>query len=101
LPSLTKVSPYHSTGGAAKSKIYTESLLFSGLGFDIKSGSHLADCNTDDFPFPNNFTSKLCCYYAATSPIFTIVEICSNGADDDGDRFIDPVVHSPGSKNEM
>lgn len=45
--------------------------------------THIADCNTPNFPFANTFTQQVCCKFEP------LREICSDGIDNDQDGYID------------
>ncbi|MBW6490609.1 MAG: hypothetical protein K0B15_05365 [Lentimicrobium sp.] len=48
--------------------------------------SHIADCNTPNFPFANTFTKQVCC---KSEPIAPTPENCADGVDNNGNGFID------------
>jgi hypothetical protein len=52
----------------------------SNATLDTVESSHIADCNTPDFPFTNTFNARLCCQ---------LREFCDDGKDNDGDTYID------------
>ncbi|MGV8161855.1 MAG: hypothetical protein ACP5N2_00805 [Candidatus Nanoarchaeia archaeon] len=45
--------------------------------------SHIADCNTANFPFDNTYTKQVCCKFEPLD------EICGDGLDNDADGYID------------
>lgn len=54
-----------------------ESCIFKTDG---DNNTHVADCNTPNFPMANSFDYPVCC---------KLTEICNNGVDDDEDGYID------------